>query len=444
MKRILGLDLGTNSIGWALVDEAESKDERSLIVKLGVRVNPLTVDELTNFEKGKSITTNADRTLKRGMRRNLQRYKLRRETLVEVLKEHKLITEDTILSENGNRTTFETYRLRAKAATAKISLEEFARVLLMINKKRGYKSSRKAKGTEEGTLIDGMDIARELYNNNLTPGELCLQLLDAGKKFLPDFYRSDLQNELDGILEKQKEYYPEILTDVLKEELRGKKRDAVWAICAKSFVWKESYTEWNKEKGKTEQQEREHKLEGIYSKRKREEAKRENLQWRVNGLKEKLSLEQLVIVLQEMNTQINNSSGYLGAISDRSKELYFNKQTVGQYQMEMLDKNPNASLRNMVFYRLDYLDEFNTLWEKQAEYHKELTEELKKEIRDIIIFYQRRLKSQKGLIGFCEFESRQLEVEIDGKKKIKTVGNRVIPRSSPLFQEFKIWQILNS
>lgn len=57
---------------------------------------------------------------------------------------------------------------------------------------------------EEGTLIDGMDIARELYNNNLTPGELCLQLLDAGKKFLPDFYRSDLQNELDRIWEKQK------------------------------------------------------------------------------------------------------------------------------------------------------------------------------------------------------------------------------------------------
>lgn len=269
MKRILGLDLGTNSIGWALVNEAENKDERSSIVKLGVRVNPLTVDELTNFEKGKSITTNADRTLKRGMRRNLQRYKLRRETLTEVLKEHKLITEDTILSENGNRTTFETYRLRAKAVTEEISLEEFARVLLMINKKRGYKSSRKAKGVEEGTLIDGMDIARELYNNNLTPGELCLQLLDAGKKFLPDFYRSDLQNELDRIWEKQKEYYPEILTDVLKEELRGKKRDAVWAICAKYFVWKETYTEWNKEKGKTEQQEREHKLEGIYSKRKK-------------------------------------------------------------------------------------------------------------------------------------------------------------------------------
>lgn len=80
---------------------------------------------------------------------------------------------------------------------------------------------------------------------------------------------------------------------------------------------------------------------------------------------------------------------------------------------------------------------------KQAEFHKELTEDLKKEIRDIVIFYQRRLKSQKGLINICEFERRQIEVEIDGKKKIKTIGSRVIPRSSPLFQEFKIWQTLN-
>ena len=60
MKRILGLDLGTNSIGWALVNEAETDEEVSSIIRLGVRVNPLTVDETQNFEKGKSITTNAE------------------------------------------------------------------------------------------------------------------------------------------------------------------------------------------------------------------------------------------------------------------------------------------------------------------------------------------------------------------------------------------------
>ena len=123
MKKILGLDLGTNSIGWAVVNEAENTGEKSSIVKLGVRVNPLTVYELTNFEKGKSITTNADRTLKRSMRRNHQRYKLRRENLIEVLKEHGFIDDNTILSENGNRTTFETYRLRAKASNDEISLQ---------------------------------------------------------------------------------------------------------------------------------------------------------------------------------------------------------------------------------------------------------------------------------------------------------------------------------
>lgn len=175
-----------------------------------------------------------------------------------------------------------------------------------------------------------------------------------------------------------------------------------------------------------------------------EELKKENYCWRVQALTERLDLEEIAVVLQEINGQISASSGYLGAISDRSKVLYFNHQTVGQYQMAELNKNPNMSLRNMVFYRQDYLDEFNAIWEKQAEFHKELTPELKKGIRDVIIFYQRRLKSQKGLIGFCEFENREIIVEKNGKTQTKIIGCKVIPRSHPLFQEFKIWQTLNN
>jgi CRISPR-associated endonuclease Csn1 len=45
--------------------------------------------------------------------------------------------------------------------------------------------------------------------------------------------------------------------------------------------------------------------------------------------------------------------------------------------MEQLEQNPHARLKNQVFYRQDYLDEFNTLWETQALFHKELTPELK-------------------------------------------------------------------
>ena len=421
MKKILGLDLGINSIGWALVNESETENEQSSIVKLGVRVNPLTVDEISNFEKGKSITTNAERTLKRGARRNLQRYKLRRENLIEILRENKIIADKTILSEDGKDTTHQTLKLRAKAAKEKVSLEEFAKILLLINKKRGYKSNRKAQSSDEGQLIDGMAVAKELYEKDITPGEFSYNLLKNGKNNLPDFYRSDLQMEFDRIWKFQHKFYPEILTDDLKNNLKNKAKKDTWAICQKPF-----------------------NIVGIKRNTKGAEQKLENYKWRKDALTKQLELEELAIVLQEINGQINSSSNYLGDISDRSKELYFNNQTVGEYQMAQLVANRHQSLKNQVFYRQDYLDEFEKIWETQAIHHKELTPELKKEIRDVIIFYQRPLKSQKGLLSFCEFESKEIEILINGVKKKKTTGLRVCPKSSPLFQEFRIWQVLNN
>ena len=134
-KTILGLDLGTNSIGWALVEEAETNHESSKIIKLGVRVIPLTVDEQTNFEKGKPISTNTERTLKRGARRNLQRYKLRRENLIEILISNKIINQDTPLTEIG-KNTHQTLMLRAKSAQDKVDLVDFAKIYWLLIKKR--------------------------------------------------------------------------------------------------------------------------------------------------------------------------------------------------------------------------------------------------------------------------------------------------------------------
>lgn len=405
MKKILGLDLGTTSIGWALVNEAETKEEKSSIIRLGVRVIPLSTDEETDFQKGKAISINADRTLKRGARRNLDRYQLRKNALISILKKNNIISDNTLLSEEGKQTTFATYAQRAKSPREEISKEDLAKVLLMINKKRGYKSSRKAKSDDEGTTIDGMEVAKLIYDNDLTPGEYVYNLLTNGKKHIPDFYRSDLQSELDKIWSFQRQFNVEVLTDILKEEIRSKSKKQTWAILQKPFG-----------------------LIGVKRETKGAEQKKENFQWRTKALSERLSLEELAIVLQEINNSINSSSGYLGAISDRSKELYFNKQTVGEYLYKQLELNPHTKLKNQVFYRQDYLDEFETIWVKQKEFHPELTEELKKEVRDVIIFYQRRLKSQKHLISECEFEKH----------------HKVIPKSSPIFQEFKIWLLINN
>ncbi|GIM60035.1 CRISPR-associated endonuclease Cas9 [Capnocytophaga canis] len=423
MKDILGLDLGTNSIGWAVVKEAQNDNEQSEIVDVGVRVNPLTTDEKTNFEKGKPISTNADRTLKRSARRNLQRYKLRRKELIELLKEHQLISENTILTQNGKGTTFQTLELRAKSAKEKISLEELARVFLTINKKRGYKSSRKAKNEDEGQLIDGMEIAKRLYEENLTTGQLSLQLLKEGKKSLPDYYRSDLQFELDKVWNFQKQFHSDILTDEFYAQLKGKGQRATSALFLTKY---QIYTAENKGS--------------------REDKKLQAYQWRVDALSKELTREQLAFVITEINNNLNNSSGYLGAISDRSKELYFNNETVGEYLWKQIAANPHTSLKNQVFYRQDYLDEFEQIWNTQAQFYPQiLTDELKKELRDVVIFYQRKLKSQKSLVSFCEFENKEIEIKNeDGTSTKKVIGLKVAPKSSPLFQEFKIWQNLNN
>ena len=419
MKKILGLDLGTTSVGWAMVTMAENSNEKSSILGCGSRVVPISVEEKDNFEKGKASTTNADRTLKRSMRRNLQRRRQRRDNLISIFKSEGWITDMSSLSENGKNSTHETLRLRAKAATEQVSLSEFARVLLSICKKRGYKSSRKANIGEEGQLIDGMQIAKVLFKEGITPSQYAKRAMNSGKPARFDFYRSDLEAEFDRVWDVQKEFYPDILTDEFKKQLARQGR----AGTSKIFFAKYSiYTADNKGKDR--------KIQAI--------------NWRVDSLSKRLPPEVMAYVISDLRGEISNSSGYLGGISDRSKELFFKGETVGQFLYRSLQQDPLFSTRNKVFYRQDYIDEFDKIWNVQARFHPELTPALKKTISDMILFYQRPLKSQKSLISFCEFESRQIKVIVDGKEKMKMTGSRVAPRSSLLFQEFKVWQIINN
>ncbi len=278
-----------------------------------------------------------------------------------------------------------------------------------------------------------MAVAKKLYEEKLTPGQLVFQLLYNGKKAIPDFYRSDLQTEFDKVWSFQKQFYPDIFNEEFYQETKGLRIN--------------SATFWNKYGFNTaEIKDLQEDLinENTIRLNLRDKKKLQAYKWRSDALQEQLDKEEVAFVIVEINKDLNSSSGYLGAISDRSKELYFNKQTIGQYLYSQLKNNPHVRLKNQVFYRQDYLDEFETIWEEQSKYHSALTDELKTNIRDTIIFYQRKLKSQKGLISFCELESKEVELQVDGKAIVKTIGARVVPRSSPLFQEFKIWQVLNN
>ena len=88
MKNIVGLDLGTNSIGWAVVNGSVNDDGSEQLVKIqasGSRIIPMDAAMIGDFNKGNSISQTAERTRLRGVRRLSERYLLRRERLHRIL-----------------------------------------------------------------------------------------------------------------------------------------------------------------------------------------------------------------------------------------------------------------------------------------------------------------------------------------------------------------------
>ena len=147
MAKILGLDLGTNSIGWALID-----DNKKEIIKTNVRIFPEGVNDI-NQSKEKS--KNADRRIARGIRRSNYRFKMRRERLKKVLKELGIKPDEKYYTfqkkKKGEKIylTTELYRLRKDALEKPLRLEDLGRIFLQLNNHRGFKSNKKEEADKE-------------------------------------------------------------------------------------------------------------------------------------------------------------------------------------------------------------------------------------------------------------------------------------------------------
>ena len=194
MKKILGLDLGTNSIGWAVVnvEDVDGKERLVGIEAAGSRIIPMDAAILGDFNKGNSYSQTAERTKLRMARRLKERRLLRRERLHRVLdilgylpshyandldryghimegKEPKLawrkneegkcefIFQDSFNEmledfkrnapewvDGNNKVPYDwtIYYLRKKALVTAIQKEELAWILLNFNQKRGYHQLR--------------------------------------------------------------------------------------------------------------------------------------------------------------------------------------------------------------------------------------------------------------------------------------------------------------
>ena len=135
----LGLDMGTNSIGWAAVRLGDDGEPRG-IVDMGVRIFP---DGRNPTDK----TSNAvDRRVARGQRRRRDRYLKRREDLIGALVEYGLMPENADERKNiaNDNERFDPYELRAKALDEPLKPFELGRAIFHLDQRRGFKSNRKS------------------------------------------------------------------------------------------------------------------------------------------------------------------------------------------------------------------------------------------------------------------------------------------------------------
>jgi len=250
MTKVLGLDLGTNSIGWALVDDKDNE-----ILGIGSRIFPEGVANLGEGE-GREISKNASRTDARGTRRQFFRRRLRKRYLLRVLAKYNLCPINFELVKIwSNNEVFDDgefkewirlnpYKLRAKAINEEITLTELGRIFYHLIQRRGFLSNSRSAGNdnnEEGLIFKGdakigkigISETQENVTKHETLGSYLHQIQPT--EFNP--YQQDIERirnryttrkmyieEFEQIWEKQAIFHSE-LTDELKSILGGRKKD---------------------------------------------------------------------------------------------------------------------------------------------------------------------------------------------------------------------------
>ncbi len=413
MKKILGLDLGTNSIGWAVISTDDNSNPIH-IEGMGSRIIPMGSDKI-DYEKGATITKNADRRAKRSARRMGKRYKMRRNKLLYILAKLDMLPEQIqfktdfpeaskiqdlellpIPKNTMQLDSLQHYKLREKALYEKITLQELGKILYQYNRLRGYSGggdnddSKKEKTEEDDNKKYEVRVQKFILKEVVKSDNTYTAKSGKDKGSELPIYNiivlDDEEEEFEGTTKLQ------TLSNKIGEEIeleirikRTKKGDnIVFALPQK--------TNWRKQMEATE------------------------------------------LILKEKN--------------------FYPCQLFA----EDLRNNKWTKIRNRVILRQQYKREFDAVWDEQAKYYPVLEKcpndvlneivnyifpgpsDTQKKLREIglrkglkyiikeqIIYYQRPLKSQSDLIGTCQFEKEE----------------KVIPITHPLFQEFRCWDQIN-
>lgn len=205
----VGLDIGAESVGWAVLRNADNK-----LIDMGVRI----FSAAENSKSGESLAK--PRRESRSFRRRLRRKAHRMERIRKLFVKSGLLTSQKCSQLFGAqpRKSFSEspWELRVKALDEKLKPDELARALYHIAKRRGFKSNRKKvnsknKEKEEGQLLTAVRENRELLKKYRTVGEMVLRdkKFEKHKRNRLGTYehtvgRKELEEEIKKIIESQK------------------------------------------------------------------------------------------------------------------------------------------------------------------------------------------------------------------------------------------------
>ena len=375
MTKILGLDLGTNSIGWAIV---ENDSNNFLLIDKGVRI----FSEGVKTEKGIESSKAAERTGYRSARKIKFRRKLRKYETLKVLSENNmcpLSVEEVI---EWRKSGFKKYPLnpefiswlrtdddkninpyyfRDKASKKKATLLELGRALYHIAQRRGFLSNR-LDPSAEGIIEQHKPALEDIIDNTLSITELQMELTDY-------FQDRDLIERKAADLDEGEKKLKTIYNSFFK-------------------TIKDNPKDFDKTK---------------------------------TLLSERLNKKEDLGVVKQR----------IGEISQAMKLGNF--ATLGQYFFSLYNK---GKIRNQYTAREEhYRTEFEVICLAQGIEGIIATENLPekryfglaKELYKAI-FFQRPLKSQKGLIGKCTFEKSKSRCAV----------------SHPDFEEYRMWCFINT
>ncbi len=454
MKNILGLDLGTNSIGWAVVTSNDNTNEKPQ-VELGSRIIPMSQDVLGKFDSGVTQSQTAERTGYRGARRIRERYLLRRERLFRVLHILGFLPRHFEESIGWDKNDNKTYGKFKDDSEPKLAWDD------------------SDKNNNHFIFVDSFN-----------------EMLEEFKKKNPSFISSDKKIPYDWTM-----YY---LRDKATRQPISK-QELAWIIL--NFNQKRGYYQL---RGEDEEENTKHKTEEYYELRiDRVEAtneKRGNDIWYniylengwVYRRSSRIPLEDWVGKKKEfIVTTEYNEDGSIKLDKDGNEKRSFrapkdddwglqkkktefqidsSEQTVGSFIYNHLLANPTEKIRGKVVRTIErkyYKQELGKILAKQKDFIPELSNSAlleqcihelyanntahqdslrKKDINyliiDDIIFYQRPLKSKKSLIADCPYE--QYEYINKNTGEIKKQHIKCIAKSNPYYQEFRIWQFIQN